>query len=291
MGRIAHGIKEIQHRFKLEVRQYVTTNGHLLDQHTSSYLASLGITHAQVTVDGPKEVHDERRRLRRGGGTWSTIMENVDRGSDLLKVGLRINVDEHNYRSVPELLDYLTATGIRNRLKLVYVSPTQATSGPRSDWNRFLWDPATRAERMVWLWREMHARDYRVMVFPEPMPCGAMYLSSSVVDPSGKIHPCMGLMSDPSLSKGDLGGTPPSPGYVDLMNLEPWEHCGRCAFLPVCGGGCRWMASVTKRDHTAWMCELPFYRQAYPEFLKYRFSRQRLLEELSADDRFPVHIL
>lgn len=137
----------------------------------------------------------------------------------------------------------------------------------------------------------MHSRGFPVDVFPEYMPCGAIHLSASVVDPSGQVFPCVGLVGCSRLSKGDVSGRPPSPQYVDLMNLEPWERCKLCAFVPVCGGGCRWLALVTRQDHTAWLCEFAFFQKAYPQFLRYRFSSERLLEALAEADSPPVHIL
>lgn len=91
-----------------------------------------------MTVDGPREVHDARRRLLNGEGTWTVIMSNIERASEFLRVSVRINVDEHNHQRVPEFLDYLTASGIRSRTKLVYVSPTQPTASPSFNWNQYV---------------------------------------------------------------------------------------------------------------------------------------------------------
>lgn len=282
IGWLAGGAMALEQRFGLELRQQLTTNG----------LASMGITRVQVPVDGPQEVHDARRRLPDGEGTWAVIMGNIERASEVLRISVRVNVDEHNYSRVPEFLDYLTTSNIRSRIQLLYVSPIQPTARPLLDWNQYVWDPDTKAHRLASLWHEMHARGYPVEVFPEYMPCGAIYLSASVVGPSGQVFPCVGLAGCSLLSKGDGNGKPPSSQYVAIMmNLEPWERCKQCAFVPVCGGGCRWLALVTRQDHTAWLCEFPFFQKAYPQFLNDRFSRERLLKDLSAADRPPVHIL
>lgn len=51
------------------------------------------------------------------------------------------------------------------------------------------------------------------------------------------------------------------------------------------------MALVTRQDYTARLCAFAFFQKAYPQFLRYRFSPERLLEALTEADSPPVHIL
>ncbi|MBV9852048.1 MAG: SPASM domain-containing protein [Armatimonadetes bacterium] len=70
------------------------------------------LTVFQVTLDGPKAVHDARRHRLGGQGTF----EEVVRGIDLLLflgvgVDLRVNLDAANVDALPALVDFLHAKG------------------------------------------------------------------------------------------------------------------------------------------------------------------------------------
>jgi len=64
----------------------------------------------QVTLDGPPEVHDRRRPLANGRGTFNQILENLIVLGGLapqVHVALRVNFDKTNFMYVPQLLDIL----------------------------------------------------------------------------------------------------------------------------------------------------------------------------------------
>ena len=48
----------------------IVTNGYLFDEATCQRLADHSVDAAQITLDGPPEVHDRRRPLASGQGTF-----------------------------------------------------------------------------------------------------------------------------------------------------------------------------------------------------------------------------
>lgn len=54
----------------------ITTNGTLLDTEAADFVAQNNFI-LQVSVDGPREVHDVKRRFASGGGTLQVIMSNL----------------------------------------------------------------------------------------------------------------------------------------------------------------------------------------------------------------------
>ena len=46
----------------------IVSNGYLLDRETAERLKEQQVADAQITLDGPRDVHDERRPLVGGGG-------------------------------------------------------------------------------------------------------------------------------------------------------------------------------------------------------------------------------
>ena len=55
----------------------LTTNAYTLDRKLARQLLDLNQEFFQITLDGWGEVHDRTRRLANGGGTFSTIWENI----------------------------------------------------------------------------------------------------------------------------------------------------------------------------------------------------------------------
>jgi len=54
----------------------ITTNGTLLDDNSIKFFAEKGFQ-ILISLDGPKEIHDKRRRFANGKGSFSTTMRNV----------------------------------------------------------------------------------------------------------------------------------------------------------------------------------------------------------------------
>ena len=68
----------------------------------------MGITMVQVTIDGTKDVHNRRRKLKGGGETFDKIIKNIKYASEYLRIAIRINLDKGNYSSVDKLFRYLS---------------------------------------------------------------------------------------------------------------------------------------------------------------------------------------
>jgi uncharacterized protein len=69
---------------------------------------NLRLSFIQITLDGPQDVHDKRRPLKSGQGTFEKILTNIEENIDIMpNVSLRINVDKENVSRVNEILDEL----------------------------------------------------------------------------------------------------------------------------------------------------------------------------------------
>ncbi len=95
----------------------VVTNGY----HLASYLDDLSqgrIREIQVTLDGPKTIHDGRRHLVSGGSTFDAIVAGVDAALALgFAVNLRSVVDRENLPDYVELAHFAIERGWTNHPK------------------------------------------------------------------------------------------------------------------------------------------------------------------------------
>jgi uncharacterized protein len=95
----------------------IVTNGF----HLESYLESFApgrIREIQVTLDGPKAIHDGRRHLMSGGSTFDAIVAGVDAAlAKNLAINLRTVIDKDNLTAYVELARFAIERGWTNHPK------------------------------------------------------------------------------------------------------------------------------------------------------------------------------
>ncbi len=103
---------DIARRHELDYYAHITTNGYLLTPERQDRLFEWEVRDFQITLDGPPEVHDAKRRGRDGSSTFHAIFSNLkalrDREDDFL-VTLRMNFDRTNHPHLERLLEMFEA--------------------------------------------------------------------------------------------------------------------------------------------------------------------------------------
>lgn len=86
----------------------IVTNGYLLNEEMAKKIKDCNISKIQITIDGPQEIHDKRRILANGDGTFEKILNNIIKYKRILPpIDLRINVDKTNVDQIKELYNIL----------------------------------------------------------------------------------------------------------------------------------------------------------------------------------------
>jgi len=88
----------------------ITTNAVELDASCFTRLIDLNCRHFQITLDGPKAVHDTVRKYADGTGTHDKIIANLSDMRNHLgefEVVIRLHVTKKSYTWMPELIDVL----------------------------------------------------------------------------------------------------------------------------------------------------------------------------------------
>ena len=243
----------------------IVTNGYLLDAAMAARLKRLGILDAQVTLDGPARIHDVRRPLRTGGGTFDRIVHNLAEAASLLRVVVRVNVDAGNAEAASEVLEALDAAGVLSRVQ-VYFAPVTPSAGACADMRgRCLTSEGFAAEQTR-LYRGLLDRGFARIETPDPCAgnhCGADSENGFVVGPNGLLFRCWEELSlEPATSVGSV--LPGAPSAVQRANKQRWRawdpfqksECVGCGVLPLCMGGCPLagmrLASSTRGDCCSW---------------------------------------
>ncbi len=243
VSRLGPLVRERGGRFEFTL----VSNGSLLTPEVVGELVALGLSSAKITVDGPAANHDRFRPRRDGRGSWELIVANLKACCGLLPIFLSGNYTRDNFRLFPRLLDELAAAGVGpGRLAAVQFSPVIQIN------DRFAnpdFSGGCRASNEPWLVEaslfirgETLRRGYN---FPKlrPATCMVDLDDNFTVHFDGKIYKCVSLVGHREFIAGDIrrGGARLPAGYRP-DNWRKEEMCRRCDYLPLCFGGCRYLA-------------------------------------------------
>ncbi|MDH3890535.1 MAG: SPASM domain-containing protein [candidate division Zixibacteria bacterium] len=225
----------------------IITNGYLLDRERAARLKAAGITTAQVTLDGPRRTHDQRRRLKNGRGTFDRIVDNIAQSCQTLDIVVRINIDRDNLDTAVEVLCELKDRSILDRLGVHFAQVTASGAACASVRDRCFTDREF-SRYLVKLYQRLFAMGIPMVDYPEVFSgghCGAVTENSFVVSPTGRLFRCWEeLSTEATESTGNLFTEQiDSVQQANLEKYRAWDpfamiECRKCDILPLCMGGC-----------------------------------------------------
>ncbi len=222
----------------------IVTNGYLLSSDIISQLEKLCIKQMQITLDGPPEIHNKRRKLPNGGDTFFVILNNIKKMVELspdTKVTIRVNIDKENVSHVDKILSYLDDYGLRERVGF-YLAPVDNINDTCN--SSICFNNTEFAKEQLKFVEENLKRGYNYLHFPHANLgiCGAVSPNSYVIDAIGDIYKCW---DDVARTEHKIGNIMDDKIPMN-KNLTKWlsydvredEECMNCVYLPVCMGGC-----------------------------------------------------
>lgn len=222
----------------------IVTNGYLLSESIINQLENLHIRQMQITLDGPPEIHNLRRKLPNGNDTFFVILNNIKRVVEMtsqVKVTIRVNTDKENITHVDEILSYLEDYGIREKVGF-YLAPIDNINDTCN--GSICFNNTEFAKEQLRFVKENLNRGYNYLYFPHANLgiCGAVSSNSYVIDAIGDIYKCW---DDVAQTEKKLGNIIENRISMN-RNLTRWisydirddEECMNCPYLPVCMGGC-----------------------------------------------------
>ncbi|RJX18479.1 MAG: putative geopeptide radical SAM maturase [Desulforudis sp.] len=241
----------------------LVTNGSLLTRAVVRELLPFGLHAAKVTVDGPPDEHNRLRPFRNGGESFAAIMANVRACHDLVRIGFGGNYTRENFARVGELLDLALADGLGpDTLGQVQFHPVMQTAdsfaNPEFSGGCRRTDEPWLADAALSVREEAIRRGFPVPRLI-PSPCMVDLDEAMVVNHDGTLFKCVAMIGHPEYAVGDLW-----QGLADAARIcrrDLWrenEECRACAYLPLCFGGCRYMA-MQRTDEIGLDCRREFY--------------------------------
>jgi len=111
---ISRHVIEICKANNVKYTSIVVTNGYLLTQENANKLMDCAVSNVQVTIDGGKELHNSRRPLVDGSGTFERIIQNVSLAKHIIPITIRINVDNENHTCLGEVMNVFNVISIES---------------------------------------------------------------------------------------------------------------------------------------------------------------------------------
>jgi uncharacterized protein len=217
----------------------------------------------QITLDGPKKIHDSRRKYVNGSGSFDEIVQGIDFLLELgINVRIRVNVDKENIYQLPELITFVERKNwsfYQNfhcdiapvTFHTSYVSSINTLNENQT--LEILLDqfPNTDQLRKVFNFEMFRVLNYissivepsrqHISVLPSFHYCEANNLECYVFGPDNYIYACPDAIVDKKYSIGTY--------YPDLnidqnkqlywkRNILTIPKCKECEVATFCGGGC-----------------------------------------------------
>lgn len=225
----------------------IITNGWHLDDQTCRELAERRVTEAQVTIDGPPDIHDRMRPLAGGKPTFWRIVKNLHNAVRYLNVVVRVNVDTGNMGRVEELLRILDAEGLAGRIG-VYIGQLIDASAHADAPSATYTTACFSKPEFAKVEREFAALAHRYGFGPETSlpspsgtPCTAVRANEIVVGSEGELYKCWEEVGEHGRAIGNIRDYADSNGRLrKWLAYDPFanQECRSCIALPVCMGGC-----------------------------------------------------
>ena len=233
-------------RARVEYSATIVTNGYLLTEDTCADLRDRRVVDAQVSLDGPPEIHGRMRPLVGGQDSFWRIVKNLHHAVNYLKISIRMNVDRDNFPYAEELLRILAAEGFAGKLtvypgQLVSVRENPLAPSARYHGHCFTNRDFALAAREFVLLAKRYGFATPSLPRPTGAPCTAVRANELVVGSKGELYKCWDSVGNWREVIGDIRDYQnPNGRIARWLKYDPFtnDECRSCIALPVCMGGC-----------------------------------------------------
>lgn len=202
-------------------RSGMTTNAYLLKPDLFEELSILGVNQYQITIDGPRDLHDTTRIQTNGSGSFDVIWANLlsmKKSAHLFDVLLRVHLTRSTLPRIQEIIDQITSEfGGDSRFK-IFLKPVKNLGG----------DGAAFAEGEVLdggdeLAAELEQRLLARNSFWQPNAiCHASKFNSILIRADGTIAKCTTALDDPMNDIGKI--LPDGRLQMDRSKVLKWSR-------------------------------------------------------------------
>jgi len=218
----------------------IVSNGYLLNDELIDIIPEIGITRAQITVDGEPEFHNKKRPLDTGAGTFDEILKNVNKLIDKgLRITLRSNMDEENYDHIEGLYDFIPED--KRESVDVNICNLYQTVDKKSTYK---------------IYKAAIDKGYKFLLDRNRyFTCATCLKNGLTIGPTGRLLACSQKTEETDEYFGHLGenGEPviENRSFFDEVrnvSIQDNEACKECIKMPMCTSACKFRLLERKQS-------------------------------------------
>ncbi len=221
---------------------YMTSNCTLFTEEIAEKIKKYN-HQMQITLCGPKEVHDQIRVDKKGNGTYDTLMNVLQIFKDHgVSFRIRVDVGQDNYDSIGDLLEDLKERGFGGAfIRVGRITKDYCYREMESQ------IPEMNPNELVQICKIAHEKGFETdpLTIYRYIECIAMIDNFVAIDPKGDVYKCIAACNYPELRIGTIDehgrlADMNYKGYCAWILRDPllFEECRECKFSPLCGSGC-----------------------------------------------------
>ncbi|MBU7046941.1 MAG: radical SAM protein [Theionarchaea archaeon] len=257
---ILEELKSFTDEHGIQLSTTFTSNGTLFTEEIVEKLKDYN-HEVQITLCGPKEIHDTIRTDKKGNGTYERLMDVIN----LFKAHgtafhIRVDVDQDNYNTIKSLLEDLLKRGYEGvYIGFCPIGKDICYTEVKRESKEVDVVSLTRLSKMA---HDMGFQTNPIYIHNFVEGCSALSDNFLAVDPLGNVYKCIAA---PNYTEHRFGTLNENGDLVD-MNYEAYcewtlrdplliEECVKCKFAPICAGGCALTAYSKHGSITSPGCE------------------------------------
>lgn len=226
------------HKYGIKFTSGMTTNGYLISDDKLDFFKKVNMNSFQITLDGPKYIHDVTRHTSNKVGSYDKIVENIHLLAKKMNpenLCLRINYTLENLPYIEEIIHSFDQR-IRHRIKVLLQQVWQDEINEK-----------VKIEDIYKLKELFKNNGFKVEESflnknGEPT-CYADTLNQAVINYDGRVFKCTAINFEKEKEDGYLTESGNIHWNTALYNKLLYvtfenQHCKRCTYLPICYGPC-----------------------------------------------------
>ncbi len=270
---ISNGLRSFFVKNRIFYLFTTVTNGTLLTEDVVGRLKKAEVKIAQITVDGPDNIHNIRRPLKNGENGFAKIIENIGRiDHDDIKIYVNIVYDRNTIGHLDELIRIFIDKKIDKKITMIILNTVKPTMGDNFNHNEGNLTQKEEAENRIRLIRRFIDTGFKLPFELDFQLCSFKQKNSFTLLPDGSIYKCISGAGEEYFHISDIYSSEDIyRNEASLGGSITDVRCKNCRYYPLCIGSCKYESYVLY-DLKRKKCRKQFFDLFLPEYIKLLFD-------------------
>lgn len=222
------------------------TNGTLITGDFLDFYAQFNTPMVQITIDGPRDIHNQRRILKNRQGSYELLLDNLVLIADYdINLAIRINIDRENFDHIPELINDLKQRGLNRPNVVICMERVVGETCTNAYQLGKCFEATSFIETITPYALEFRRKGFNLSFKHtntlRPIYCRAYSDKQIVVESDGILYTCLSGVGNEQFVVGNLYHDP-----IYNERFQEWANCSAanfakcrtCDAVGFCGAGC-----------------------------------------------------